>query len=145
MTKTENMNKLIYRVVDANFNRIREGLRVCEEFTRFFLNDKALTKDLKKIRNKISMLYNNLPVDKKLLFSARETAYDVGRIGFKFERKRSRLLDVFWANIQRSKEAARVLEEFFKLEKKQLSNEFRTLRFRLYELEKEAYGKLKGL
>jgi thiamine-phosphate pyrophosphorylase len=137
--------KLFYRVIDANLNRLREGLRVCEEFVRFFLNDKGLTGDFKKIRNRVSAVYNSLSAHKRFFFKARDARADAGRVGFVFERKRSRLLDVFWANIQRSKEAARVLEEFFKLEKKELSDEFRRLRFRLYELEKEAYRKLKGL
>ena len=138
-------HKGIYRVIDANFNRAREGLRVCEEFVRFFLNDKPLTGAFKKMRNSISRLYNDFAPDKKNLFSAREAASDVGRVGFRFERERSRVLDIFWANIQRSKEALRVLEEFSKLEHKPLSDEFRKLRFKSYELEKRAFQKLKRL
>jgi len=134
--------KVIYRVIDANFNRVREGLRVCEEFVRFFLNDKALTGAFKKMRSRISRLYNGFPRDKKDLFSAREAASDVGRVGFKSERERSRALDIFRANMQRSKEALRVLEEFSKLENRPLSDEFRKLRFKSYELEKRASQKL---
>jgi len=137
------MNKFIHRALDANFNRAREGLRVCEEFVRFFLNDKKLTEDFKKVRGRISRAYNNLPEYKKLLFSARDTAKDIGKKAFSIEMKRAKLSDVFWANIQRSKEALRVLEEFSKLEKKELSNKFRALRFKVYELEKKAFRKLK--
>lgn len=138
-------DKLVYRVIDANLNRLREGLRVCEEFVRFFSNDKALTRDFKNIRNKVSAIYNKLPGHKKLLFGARDAAKDVGRTGFDFERERARLADVFWANLQRSKEALRVLEEFFKIEKKEVSDEFRSLRFKTYELEKKAFAKLRDL
>lgn len=144
-------DKLLYRVIDANLNRLREGLRVCEEFVRFFSNDKELTKDFKKIRNRVSNIYGSLPGHKRLFFEARDASADVGKVGFIFERKRSRLLDVFWANIQRSKEALRVLEEFTKLKagannhSPLLSDEFRKLRFKTYELEKKAYNKLKGL
>jgi thiamine-phosphate pyrophosphorylase len=138
------MNRFLYRVIDANMNRVREGLRVCEEFVRFFANDKALTKDFKKIRNKISGIYNRLPGHKRLMLEARDSAGDAGRAGFTFERKRARLEDLFWANLQRSKEALRVLEEFFKLEKKEISDEFRRLRFHLYETEKKAFKKLRG-
>jgi len=137
--------KVIYRVVDANFNRVREGLRVCEEFVRFFLNDKRLTGAFKKMRNRISALYNDFTPDKRNLFLAREAASDVGRVGFGFERKRSRALDIFWANMQRSKEALRVLEEFSKLENESLSDEFRKLRFKSYELEKCAFKKLRAI
>lgn len=138
------MKYLVYRVIDANFNRVREGLRVCEEFARFFSNDKALTEDFKKTRNKLSKLYNTFLDDKKVLFLARDVARDVGRKPFSFERKRERPLDIFGANINRSKEALRVLEEFSKLFDKSLSDNFRKLRYKLYELEKRAFKKLRA-
>lgn len=137
------MNKFIYRVIDANFNRLREGLRVREEFVRFSLNDKGLTEEIKKIRNKVSSLYNNFPTQKKSLISAREVNKDVGKAGFAFEKKRPKALDIFWANLQRSKEALRVLEEFCKLGKRDISDKFRKLRFKTYELEKRAFKKLR--
>ena len=139
------MNKRVYRVIDANFNRAREGLRVCEEFARFFLNDKVLTENAKKIRNRIGKLYGRLSGKKGLLISARNVASDVGKIGFHFERDRSAVTDVFWANIQRSKEALRVLEEFIKLDNTEISDKFRILRFHAYDLEKKVFKKLKGL
>jgi len=139
------MDKNVRRVIDANFNRAREGLRVCEEFVRFFVNDKSLTEDCKKIRNKISSSYNKYTAGKGALFSARDVGGDVGRTGFPFERKREGIPDIFWANIQRTKEALRVLEEFSKLEKKALSDEFRKLRFKVYEIEKKAFRKLRKL
>jgi thiamine-phosphate pyrophosphorylase len=137
--------RLLYRVIDANLNRLREGLRVCEEFVRFFSNDRELTGGFKRIRSRVSGIYSALLRQKKLLYEARDSSNDAGRAAFGFERRRQRLPDVFWANIQRSKESLRVLEEFFKLEKKELSDEFRRLRFKTYELEKRAYNKLKGL
>lgn len=136
------MKKFIYRVIDANFNRVREGLRVCEEFVRFFSNDKALTEEFKKARNQIGRIYNNLFSGKKNLFLARDVAKDAGRKGFLFEKRRKRPMDVFWANLQRSKEALRVLEEFSKLTDGKLSDEFKRLRFKTYELEKKAFKKL---
>lgn len=136
------MDKFVYRVLDANFNRAREGLRVSEEFVRFYLNDTALTEEFKKARALISRLYNGLPDKKARLFLARDTAGDVGRSPFKTEMRRSGRADIFWANIQRSKEAVRVLEEFSKLDEKALSNKLRALRYKLYELEKKAFKKL---
>lgn len=128
--------------MDANFNRAREGLRVCEEFARFFLNSRPLTEEFKKIRRKIGEAYNSLPYSKKFLFSARDTASDVARKGFDFEKKRSGTLDVFWANLQRTKEALRVLEEFTKLTDERLSDDFKKLRFRTYCAEKQSLKKL---
>jgi len=135
----------IYRVIDANFNRVREGLRVCEEFARFVSNDKDLTEDFKRTRNRVSKLHNNLLNDKRFLFLARDVARDVGRKGFRFERERSKSLDVFWANLHRSKEGLRVLEEFTKLLDSNISDDFRRLRYKLYELEKKAFKKLQAL
>ncbi len=139
------MKQLIYRVMDANFNRAREGLRVCEEFVRFFANDKVLTGDFKKIRNQISKIYNSLSGSKRFLLSARDAAKDVGREAFKFEGKRACPADVFWASLNRSKEALRVLEEFSKLVKQDSSDAFRSMRYKLYGLEKEAFKKLKNI
>lgn len=137
------MKKFIYRVIDANFNRAREGLRVCEEFVRFFSNDKKLTRGFKGLRSRLSRLGDASLPDKKSLFSARDVERDVGRRPFSFERKRSGPRDIFWANLQRSKEALRVLEEFSKLGKAQISDGFRRIRYRLYEIEKESFKKFK--
>ena len=136
------MNKQACRVIDANFNRAREGLRVCEEFVRFFSNDKKLTRDFKKIRNRLGIIYTGLFKNKKALLFARDVNKDVGRRGFSFEKKRQAPLDIFWASIQRSKEALRVLEEFSKLTDERLSDKFKELRFKTYELEKRAFKKL---
>ena len=143
--KSSPINSSIYRTIDANFNRAREGLRVCEEFMRFVSNDRVLTGEFKKMRSRISRLYNNFLDDKKLFFSARDITKDVGKKAFRSEGQRSKLLDVFWANLNRSKEALRVIEEFSKLINKEFSDEFRRLRFKLYELEKKAFKKLQAL
>lgn len=40
------------RIIDANINRLGEGLRVLEEFARMTLNDAVLTQKLKDVRHK---------------------------------------------------------------------------------------------
>ncbi len=139
------MKTAVYRVIDANFNRVKEGLRVCEEFLRFFCGDKKLTGDFKKMRSRISAIYNNFADHKDLFILARDTETDVGKKGFLFERAKDRPLDVFRANLNRSKEGLRVLEEFSKLVDKPRSDDFRRLRYGLYEIEKRALLKLQGL
>ncbi|MCX5715456.1 MAG: thiamine-phosphate pyrophosphorylase [Candidatus Omnitrophica bacterium] len=140
--------KLLCRVTDANFNRAREGLRVCEEFTRFFLDDRGLTKALKKARSDISRIYTGLSHNtRKALFSARDTASDVGRAGFPFEKKKEKPVDIYWASLQRSKEALRVLEEFAKLggPGSRSSDDFKKMRFKLYDIEKQSFKRLQKL
>ena len=41
------------RILDANINRIGEGLRVLEEFARMSLNDTELTQRLKDMRHEM--------------------------------------------------------------------------------------------
>ena len=43
-----------HRILDANFNRSREALRVMEEFARFVLDDSSLTQALKSARHDLT-------------------------------------------------------------------------------------------
>ncbi|MDP2941618.1 MAG: thiamine-phosphate pyrophosphorylase [Candidatus Omnitrophota bacterium] len=127
----------VNRIIDANINRIKEGLRVCEEITRFLLESRALTAEFKNIRHKIDALSRRLPGAENLL-KGRDSCSDVGRriSAGEFERKNAG--DIFFANIQRAKESARVLEEFSKLSSRGLALEFKKLRYRLYTAERNA-------
>ena len=42
------------RIIDANLNRIGEGLRTIEEMARFMLDDSNLTQQLKSMRHEIA-------------------------------------------------------------------------------------------
>ena len=133
------IKKDIFRIIDANFNRSREGLRVCEEVARFAWNCPSLTKDLKSVRHSISSILRETPATARILNSARDTENDVGRYGrSKSEMNRLTDADIFAANIQRVKESLRVLEEFFKLMDQKNSKRFTGLRFKVYEIEKKA-------
>jgi thiamine-phosphate pyrophosphorylase len=133
------IKKELYRVIDANFNRSREGLRVCEEVTRFVWNSPGLTKDLKTVRHSISSVLKDTPATSKILSGARDSGNDVGRaVCSRAEMNRITYCDIFSANIQRVKESLRVLEEFFKLIDKKSAAKFTDLRFKVYEIEKKA-------
>ena len=41
------------RIIDANLNRIGEGLRLLEDVSRLLLNDGALTQQLKNMRHEL--------------------------------------------------------------------------------------------
>lgn len=134
----------IFRIIDANFNRSREGLRVCEEISRFLLKSPSLTKDLKSVRHGISEIIGDMTDSKKMLSEARDSAQDVGRCSCEAtEMRRSGVLDIFSANIERVKESLRVLEEFFKMTDKRSAVKFSELRFRVYDIEKKVVKKLK--
>ncbi|MFA5156252.1 MAG: thiamine-phosphate pyrophosphorylase [Candidatus Omnitrophota bacterium] len=131
----------IDRILDANINRAKEGLRVCEEVTRFILESRSLTASLKNIRHKVSSLAKRLSPQAKL-FSGRDSAKDTGRLVYAAELKRKDICDIFLANIQRVKESVRVLEEFSKLINIKAAVSFKNIRYEVYELEKKIAQKI---
>jgi len=135
----------VLRILDANFNRCREGLRVCEEIARFVIEDKALTARLKKTRHSVSDCLNEFPVPLAKLVVSRDVESDVGKAPSLLERGRKDGFALFAANIERAKEALRVLEESSKLIDGAVSAKFKRLRFKTYAIEKKALPKLETL
>jgi len=137
-------SKIINRIIDANINRAKEGLRVCEEITRFILNSAALTAELKKLRHRIDSILKELP-DRTILLKERSSLSDVGKNIYGNELKRRGYQEIFFANIQRVKESVRVLEEFTKLQNSRLAIKFKEIRYRIYEIEKRVAKKIPSL
>jgi len=135
--------KNIYRIIDANLNRAREGLRVVEEVARFIWEDEKLSKGLKNLRHKLTKISQE-NFDQKLLLQCRDSQGDLGAKGMGFyEGKRKDVKGIVQANLRRVEEALRVLEEFGKIIKKSSAEQFKNFRFKLYTLEKEILGSLK--
>jgi len=129
----------IYRILDANLNRATEGIRVCEDIIRFILNDQALTKKCKRIRHQIIEVFSkNL---RHKIITERNSKHDVGRILREGEFNRKNIFDVFSANLQRSKESLRVLEECLKLADNKSAVKLKSIRYRVYEVEKAIHQK----
>jgi len=140
------VEKVIFRIIDANLNRSREGLRVCEEVSRFILNSDTLTKELKRARHAISAIIARLPPASRRLFDHRDAEGDVGRASkTRDEMRRAGYRDIFEANMERVKESLRVLEEFFKLVDVKRSAAFKNLRFKIYDIEKRALKRIASL
>ena len=138
-------DRRIFRVLDANFNRSREGLRVCEEIFRFLLNEAPVSRRLKKARHDVTALMKMLPVPPGQVLASRDVYGDAGKEPAKLGSSRSDFADLFSANIERVKESLRVLEEFTKLVDRRSSDGFKKLRFRVYAIEKQAVPKLESL
>lgn len=136
--------KDIHRIIDANINRLKEGLRVCEEISRFILDNRKLSASFKRLRHNVEDALDKLPAPKSLI-KERNASGDVGRKLYCRELKRSGIADIFYANIQRAKEAARVLEEFSKLINRQAALRFKEVRYKIYEIEKSASNKISKL
>jgi hypothetical protein len=123
------------RIIDVNLNRLSEGLRVVEDVVRFGLEKPRLLAGVRSLRTRIGKETRAL---RKRVILSRQSETDLGR-GDRFDRtKRKSLEDVLLANFKRAEEAARVLEEVLKLSDKALAARFKAVRFRLYDLEKEA-------
>lgn len=137
------MKNDVYRILDANLNRAREGLRVCEDVTRFTLDSKALSKELKALRHGIALGMRSMPSGIEMLIQSRDTENDVGKDSKRAsEMKRTDATDIFMANIQRVKESLRVLEEFSKIVDRRLAIRFRRIRFKTYDIEKRTIKRL---
>ena len=130
------MNNKVFRIIDANANRLREALRVCEDITRFILSDKRSMQNFKSLRHKAFLTIKKFDQGEMILIKFRDSEKDVGKRTIKSEAKRKDVADIFKANMKRAEESVRVLEEFSKLSKPHLSNRFKSMRFELYSLEK---------
>jgi thiamine-phosphate pyrophosphorylase len=138
------MNKRnIYRIIDANFNRAREGIRVAEEVARLYFNDAKLSQKFKSLRHQLTRVAKN-SFDEEKLLSFRDSQKDVGANSMGgLEKKRSDLESIVCANLRRAQEATRVLEEFGKLINPTSAPSFKKIRFKLYTLEQKLMGFLK--
>lgn len=124
----------LYRVMDANLNRAKEGLRVCEDICRFVYDQRQWTIGLKTIRHQLTESAAGIGILN--LVAARHVEGDVGKKTTSSELTRRRVDDIFYANAQRVKESIRVLEEFSKLNDRHAAEDFKKLRYRMYALEK---------
>jgi thiamine-phosphate pyrophosphorylase len=134
----------VYRIIDANLNRLREGLRTVEEQARFLRDDTRLTERSKDVRHQIKILIEQY-LEQDLLILNRDSVEDVGqKLDPQTEMKRTGVGDILITNLKRTQEAARVLEEYSKLIEPNLSSGFKNIRFDLYNLE-QAYFKAASL
>ena len=123
------MNENYLRLIDANLNRLREGIRVVEDIFRYVYNDKQTATALKKLRH-LSRLENYIE-----LLETRDVKNDVLRSSIKSEQNRTDLYSILIANFKRAQESSRVLEEFCKLISIEDSENFKYIRYELYNLE----------
>jgi thiamine-phosphate pyrophosphorylase len=129
------------RLIDANLNRMSEGLRTLEDVARFLLNDAALSSRLKSLRHDLAVEDASL---RRNLLSVRDSADDVGAFAeVEGEAHRQDLPNIVNANAKRVEESLRVLEEFAKLPEIMLdSAKFKQARFALYDIERELTAKI---
>lgn len=124
------------RIIDANLNRLSEGLRVIEDVCRFGLDDAATAGPLKAFRHDVGRLRRAFGAVAGDLLSARDSLGDVGREVIKEKTSRAGLLEVLGASFGRVAESLRVLEEMGKLAGGEAPGLAKAMRYQSYELEK---------
>ncbi len=128
-------NSSFFRTIDANMNRLKEGIRVVEDILRYEYNS-PLSKELKNLRHQVrDDEYEDIVL-------ARDVNKDILKKTILSEEERKDLKDVIIANLKRAQESARVLEELNKFRGK--GEKYKKIRYALYALEKEIISFLKS-
>ncbi|MCG4586611.1 hypothetical protein L0P56_14045, partial [Anaerosalibacter bizertensis] len=119
----------VYRIIDANINRVSEGLRVIEDIERFIFEDAEISRELREIRH---LVRKGFPSPE--LIKSREASKDVGLKTSKessLDRKGS-IEDLIVSNFKRVEEGLRSIEECLKIiEYYEESKAYEELRFRV--------------
>jgi thiamine-phosphate pyrophosphorylase len=129
------MRKKILRILDANFNRAKEGLRVVEDIFRYLFENDRLRKKTRKLRHALDFIVKEKFFKEAIL--SRDSNKDLGKKVDILELKRKNYFEILYVNLQRTKESLRVLEEFFKIVSLKKVNDIKKIRYKLYDLEKE--------
>ncbi len=131
----------IYRILDVNFNRAREALRVAEDCGRFALNDPAIAATAKNLRSELKEVLDGLPADKMMV--ARNTPGDTGtELASPTESKREGVADVAIAACKRLTESLRTIEEYCKAIAPECSLNIERMRYNAYTLEQRLTSRL---
>jgi thiamine-phosphate pyrophosphorylase len=125
----------IMRTIDASLNRAAEGLRVVEDYVRMVLDDAHLSSLVKSLRHEMADAAAAIPAADR--HAARDTLRDVGTgLSTSGEAERADEWGVCAANLNRVQQSLRSLEEYGKLVAPALARRFKSLRYRVYTLEK---------
>ncbi len=119
------------RILDANYNRAMEGLRVVEEYCRFALADRHLAGCCKSLRHRLADAFTIISLVE--LQGARDSAHDVGAdVTTLQESQRESVHAVATASWRRVEQALRAIEEYAKLISDPLSTNAKELRYESY-------------
>ena len=120
----------VARLIDANLDRAREGLRVIEDWCRFGLDRQDLVIPLKDWRQQLGQLHADC------YRKARSTATDTAAgLGHPAQQTRIDSSQVLKANASRVQEALRVIEEFARTGDAELAGTAAKVRYALYDHE----------
>ena len=130
---TPTLGSSIHRLIDANLDRVVEGLRVVGELLRFVAEREDLTASVRDLRHNVVAAIQRVPQLQKRAIAARDSESDVGR-GLASSSYRD-VLDVAHANWSRAQESIRTLEEVSRAYVPGLADALGPLRYDAYVLE----------
>ena len=120
----------VCRILDANLDRAREGLRIIEEWCRFGLNSMTLANECKQLRQEIAS-WHSLEIR-----MSRNTPGDPGtELTHPQEEHRSDVQQLLQVNFCRLEEALRVIEEYGKIYNPNMGSACKQIRYRVYTIE----------
>lgn len=131
--------------MDANLNRVAEGLRVLEDLARFYYEDKSLTEELKRIRHLVRKTVNHLYPE---FISQRDA---IGDLGLNISQsnnwdQKHNLKELILGNFKRIEEGLRVIEENLKIAGHyEISKAYESYRYQSYNLEKNYFFRFNQL
>lgn len=126
------------RIADVNYNRLNESLKFIEDIVRFSFENKILLVDIRKIRAQFLKVKQLVPVAS--IIKTRASDRDLGRAARFDHTTRRDMDDLLIANMTRTKESARILEEILRARIPRASALMKDIRFRLYDLEQSLYA-----
>jgi thiamine-phosphate pyrophosphorylase len=121
----------MWRLLDANANRAREGLRVVEDTARFILEKEDAATALRTLRHRLDEL---MRVHYDELIGNRDVEHDPGRMNE--SKKTGGVPAVLAANFKRCSEALRVVEEYSRVVAPEAVRSVQSIRFQVYQWEK---------
>jgi len=130
------------RIIDANLNRVSEGIRVLEDIFRFEYENTTITQELRYLRHCVR---NSAGIITPDLLKNRQVDMDPGvKISAETkEDKRLNKMDLIHANFKRVQEGIRSIEEVLKtIDKYDIAKQYESLRFKSYTLEKKSFNSL---
>lgn len=130
----------LLRILDVNLNRAAEALRVVEEICRFHWEVRGLAGEAKALRHEILAAGTSAAGSRAALLEARDIDGDVGREN-KSPSAPESPGDAALRNLERAREAFRVLEEVTRVLRPGEAPRIEQARYRLYSYEK-AVGRL---
>lgn len=125
------MENKIWRLLDANANRAREGLRIIEDTARFVMDRPKAAKAIRGLRHGLDALVRG---HYKKLLAARDVAGDPGKTNPSKPYKGG-VEALLIANFKRCEEALRVLEEYGRVMSPGAVKGAQALRFQVYQWE----------